>query len=119
MNTSNFHYGSTKNLFHFIRIAVNFLVLEGKKCLINKKNYFDLKILDNFLQKSSLCIYQRVKTISYPVGIYLLKFNNKNTRARCEICSTLTIKTPEQRHSFIATQFSSVYTVNFEHVIAG
>ena len=26
-------------------------------------------------------------------GIYLLKVNNRNTRARCEICSKLTIKT--------------------------
>ena len=30
-----------------------------------------------------------------PVGIYLLKVNNRNTRTRCEICSKLTIKTPE------------------------
>ena len=28
-------------------------------------------------------------------GIYLLKVNNRNTRTRCEICSQLTIKTPE------------------------
>ena len=34
----------------------------------------------------------------YPVGIYLLKVNNRNTRTRCEICSKLTIKTQEQRH---------------------
>ena len=27
----------------------------------------------------------------YPAGIYLLKVNNRNTRARCEICSKLTI----------------------------
>ena len=32
-----------------------------------------------------------------PVAIYLLKFNNRNFGARCEICSKLTIKTPEQR----------------------
>ena len=32
-----------------------------------------------------------------PVGIYLLKVNNRNTRTRCEICSKLTIKTPERR----------------------
>ena len=31
-----------------------------------------------------------------PAGIYLLKINNRNTRARCEICSKLTIKTPER-----------------------
>ena len=30
-------------------------------------------------------------------GIYPLKVNNRNTRARCEICSKLTIKTPERR----------------------
>ena len=32
-----------------------------------------------------------------PAGIYLLKVNNRNTRARREICSKLTIKTPERR----------------------
>ena len=31
-----------------------------------------------------------------PAGIYLLKVNNRNTRTRCEICSKLTIKTPER-----------------------
>ena len=31
-----------------------------------------------------------------PVDIYLLKTNNRNTRTRCEICSKLKIKTPEQ-----------------------
>ena len=30
--------------------------------------------------------------IGYPVGIYLLKVNNKNTRIKCEICLKLTIK---------------------------
>ena len=32
-----------------------------------------------------------------PVGIYLLKVNNRNTRTRCEICS-------------------GVFIVNFEHI---
>ena len=32
-----------------------------------------------------------------PASIYLLKVNNKNTRTSCEICSKLTIKTPERR----------------------
>ena len=35
---------------------------------------------------------------AFPAGIYLLKVNNRNTRTRCEICSKLTIKTPERRH---------------------
>ena len=30
-------------------------------------------------------------------GIYLLEVKNRNTRTRCEICSKLTIKTPERR----------------------
>ena len=35
-----------------------------------------------------------------PNGIYLLKVNKRNTRTRCEICSKLTIKTPE-RHRWL------------------
>ena len=29
-----------------------------------------------------------------------LKVNNRNTRTRCEICSQLTIKAPDQRHFY-------------------
>ena len=32
-----------------------------------------------------------------PANINLFKFNNRNTRKRCEICSKLAIKTPELR----------------------
>ena len=31
----------------------------------------------------------------YPTNIYLFKLNNRNTRKRCEIFSTLTIETRE------------------------
>ena len=48
----------------------------------------------------------------WPVNIYLLKFNNRNTRKRCEICSKLSIKTPERRQ----WRRSGVFTVNFEHI---
>ena len=34
--------------------------------------------------------------IFFPPGILLLKVSNKNTIGRCEICSKLTIKTPER-----------------------
>ena len=34
---------------------------------------------------------------TYQANIYLLKVNNRNTKKRCEICSKLTIKTPERR----------------------
>ena len=36
-----------------------------------------------------------------PADIYLLKFNNRNTRTRCEICSKLTINTPKRRQPFL------------------
>ena len=38
----------------------------------------------------------------------MFKVNNRNTRTRREICSKLTIKTPERR--------SGVFIVNLEHI---
>ena len=46
----------------------------------------------------------------------MFKVNNRNTRTRCEICSKLTIKTPERRYF---TPYSSVFIVNFEQINAG
>ena len=46
------------------------------------------------------------------VGIYLLKVNNRNTRTRCEVCSKLTIKTPE----LCQWRHSGVFIVNFKHI---
>ena len=54
------------------------------------------------LNKSNICL----SSDTNPAGIYLLKVNNRNTRARCEICSKL-------------TPCSSVSTVNFKHVMIG
>ena len=47
-----------------------------------------------------------------PVGIYLLKVNNRITRSRCKICSKLTIKAPERRQ----WRRSGVVIVSFEHI---
>ena len=38
---------------------------------------------------------EKIQVLLDPAGIYLLKVNNRNTRTRCEMCSKLTIKTPE------------------------
>ena len=48
----------------------------------------------------------------YPAVDDLLKVNNKNTGTKCQICSKLTIKTPERRQ----WGRSGVFFVNFEHV---
>ena len=50
---------------------------------------------------------------SFPAGNHLFKVNNICTR-RCEICSQLTIKTPERRH----WRHSGVFIVNFQHISA-
>ena len=42
----------------------------------------------------------------------MFKGNNRNTRLKCEICSKLTIKTPERRQ----WRSSGVFIVNFEHI---
>ena len=66
----------------------------------------------------------------YPTGIYLLKVNKRNTRARGEICSKLTIKKPTRRQwcrfgvfivnfEHISHLCSSASIVKLEHVIAG
>ena len=34
--------------------------------------------------------------IAFLANIYMFKVSNKNNRKRCEICSKLTIKTPDQ-----------------------
>ena len=94
----------------------------------------------------TLCQVKRGILISYtqqvktrpPVGTYLLRYNNKNTRTRCEICSNLTIKTHISHLVLVflsltlvwnmfkfnnknthLTPCSSVSVVNSEHVIAG
>ena len=47
-----------------------------------------------------------------PADNYMFKVNNINTRSRREICSKLTIKTPERCH----WRCSAVFIVNFEHI---
>ena len=47
-----------------------------------------------------------------PAGIYMFEVNNRNTRTMCEICSRLTIKTPQRRQ----WGRSGVFVVNFEYI---
>ena len=51
--------------------------------------------------------------MGYPDGNYMFKVDNRNTRTRCEICSKLTVKTPERRN----WRRSGVFILNFEHTI--
>ena len=53
-----------------------------------------------------------VESLTFTAGNYLLKVNNRNTRTRSEICSKLTLKTPEQSH----WHHSGVFIIHFDHI---
>ena len=65
-------------------------------------------------QDRFLLLCQEVQStfMQIPASIYLLKNNNRNTRARCEICSKSVINIPERRH----WHRSGIFIVNFEHI---
>ena len=56
------------------------------------------KVFDNLINRKNVCcIYpKQAHFFLSPTGNYMFKVNNRNARTRCEICSRLTIKTPEQ-----------------------
>ena len=62
-------------------------------CSINI--YFSVHYLENFRENN-----------------YWFKVNKRKNRTRCEICSNLTIKTPERP----CWRRSGVFIVNFEHI---
>ena len=121
LNISNFTNGN---------IIINTNVI--KHIIVTLDYMFDIcqfPWMDHFLQQWSSKFFVRIqknlvlkvngrrKCISFlqstdPVCIFMFKVNYRNTRARCEICSELTIKTPERRQ----WSHSGVFIVNFEHI---
>ena len=84
--------------------------------------------LDTFVfgaLSSNICvifIYIFKLFIAHPVGNYMFKVDNRNTRTSCEICSKLTLKTPKRLYCKLWTYFipcSSISIDNFEQVNAG
>ena len=49
-------------------------------------------------ERSPLPLQMQLSRRPNPVDNYIFKVNVRNARTRCEICSKLTIKTPERRH---------------------
>ena len=58
-------------------------------------------------------MWRKRRCFTNPVGNYMFKSNNRNTRTRSEICSKLTINTPERRHR---RRSSGVFIVIFEYL---
>ena len=77
------------------------------------KIYFNwyVKVCLGALLSVNRCIWIRLICI-IQASNYMFKVNNRNIRARCEICSKLTIKIPERRH----WRPSGIFIVNFEHI---
>ena len=65
-----------------------------------------------FFSRQFFCFFGQI------VSIYMFKVNNRNTRTRCEICSKLTIKTPERNSEHISHLVLVFLQLNFEHVNA-
>ena len=74
-----------------------------------RKIYFSAVI---YLLKVETIHFSNVMKIYFSAVIYLLKVKKRNTRTRCEICSTLTIKAQERRQG----RGSGVFIVNLEHI---
>ena len=67
--------------------------------LVNLRDLFGVGTkLKESIFKNNNQINSTVTTRRCPADNYLFKFNNRNPRKRCEICSKFTIKTPERRH---------------------
>ena len=71
----------------------------------NGKSKLKFQLIVKFEHRSLLNQYLTEAVINMnlveniSVNSYLLKFIKRNTRKRCEICSKLTIKTPERCHN--------------------
>ena len=98
-------------------IAIVALTWESKLCktwhLYMKTKHNKNNSFDSFQAKNNKKSFQQITKHYFielfrafhgqisrncPVGNHMLKVDNRNTRTRREICSKLTIKTPEQRH---------------------
>ena len=70
-------------------------------------------ISEQLISAHDSILYEQYEEKSYGPSWHLpAQSYNRNTRRRCEICSKLTIKTPEQR----IWRRSGIFTVNFEHI---
>ena len=80
----------------FFSIFINDLFLFTE--ITTLYNYIDDNNMYSLDKNSNIVSFFLNKVASLPPGMYLFKLNNRNTRLRCEICSKLTIKTPDRRH---------------------
>ena len=73
-----------------------FRQVNGKLCFFSINKCSKLVFLITPFQICTILEFY-LYPLLYPVGNYMIKVNNRNTRTRGEICSKLTIKIPERR----------------------
>ena len=117
------------------RVSIHFQSKCGK---IRTRKNSELRFFPHSVEYHCLFCAYFSHLLTNPVGFYLLKVTNRNTRTRCEILWKLVIKTPEPRltkSSHILKQTCSfqlqaclsicdlfdrrryaVFIVNFEHI---
>ena len=105
-----------KGVYIYVRKTDNLEAMNSKKnlkiCMSiiqvpwtpNQKLEYIIRIFTR--QKTPIIISQPSAVVIFSAGIYLLKVNHRNIKTRCEICSKLTIKTPEQRQYFGISKWS-------------
>ena len=80
-------------------------IWKSTKVVGRSQRYSEIQWNNNWIEtkRSNQEKKKKKKSISYwstlkpnPAGLYLLKVNNRNTKAKYNICSKLTIKTTEQ-----------------------
>ena len=97
--------------FWFRKVGLHlYWTISKKWCIFDFLPQFCDLDLEPCLMKKNMWINKSPN----PIGNYIFKVNNRNTRTRYEICSKFTIKTPERCQW--RRRCSGVFTVNFEHV---
>ena len=83
-------------LFQVICVAALELIdIFGVKFAKKENDIFIAVCIVSFFTKRAIRPSFMTYFLLDPVGTYVFKVNNRNTRTRCKICSKLTIKTPE------------------------
>ena len=75
-------------------------------------HYYDIigSAVSNFFWIKYL--FHRYFGLIIPAGNYMFRVDNRNTRTTCELCSKLTINTPEGYQR----RLSGVFIINFENI---
>ena len=86
-------YSPTRRNKNFSHPFLTFSSLKWFSIIFPEKNAGSKYIVNKYFFGRAMAAIN-----TYSAANYSFKVNNGNTKARCEICSKLTLKTKEQRH---------------------